>query len=183
MDLKYPSIALAILAISLAAYFASGEQDERGGTGEADEGADSGYINYFAYGSNLDEKTLSSRVRGEFPKRSSATLPGYRLAFSGAASIGQSEGGIVYGALYRLTGSQLMLLDRFEGVPRAYVRINVTAQSGGGQVSAVAYQFAQKREFRPPTGQYLQIIRKGYSDLGHPPEAFEALSRSARNES
>lgn len=178
MDLKYPSIALAILAISIAAYFAFGMQGERGRAAEAGEGADSGYINYFAYGSNLDEKTLSSRVRGEFPKRSSATLPGYRLAFSGAASIEQSEGGTVYGALYRLTESQMGLLDRFEGVPRAYVRINATAQAGGKRVDAIAYQFAQKREFRPPTEAYLQAIRNAYSDLGHPAEAFEALEKA-----
>jgi gamma-glutamylcyclotransferase (GGCT)/AIG2-like uncharacterized protein YtfP len=141
------------------------------------------YINYFAYGSNLDENVLAQRVGGAFPKRVPATVQNYRLVFSGPASIERQEGEVVYGALYRLTEEQMMLLDRSEGVPYSYVRIPVEAVSGRAVVQAEAYQFALYRNFSKPSASYLQIIRTGYSDLGHPQEAYAALERAAGGES
>ena len=131
-----------------------------------------GYINYFGFGSNLDEKILQGRVGGTFPKRQAAYIPDYSLFFSGPASIYPKNGSKVYGALYLLTESQMQLLDRSEGVPYSYIRINVTAISNGKPIQVQAYQFASRRTFIPPSESYVGIIKRGYADLGHPQEAY-----------
>ncbi len=76
-------------------------------------------FNYFAFGSNLDEEQMKSRV-GIFPERKPAFLENYKLVFNKKAAglidkryanIMPEKGSIVEGAIYILSEYQLELLD------------------------------------------------------------------------
>jgi len=105
-------------------------------------------MKYFAYGSNMDSER--ARKRGiRFSQRRHATLKGYRLEFNkvasrdpreGYANIVQYENGIVEGVLYDIEDSDLSRLDRHEGYPDHYKRVEVRVQLDDRQeVEAVTY--------------------------------------------
>jgi|GEM_PF-528551 len=130
------------------------------------DAAPSGLVWYFAYGSNLNFAGMRSRV-GSWPEARKATLMGFRRTFSGAATIAEDNSSEVFGAVYLLNESQMLSLDRYEGVPRSYVRINVSVLSGNISLPAVAYQFTSPRKFATPSQGYLEIIRQGLLDHGY----------------
>jgi len=133
---------------------------------------------YFAFGSNLDRNGMHSRV-GDWPEDRPATLPDFRRTFSGAADIRPSAGSIVFGAIYLLNESQMQKLDRYEGAPRVYRRINVTVVSENQTLSAVAYQYATERKFSPPSQSYFNTIKNGLLAYGYGIEQITLLYKEA----
>ena len=89
-------------------------------------------IYYFAYGSNLSQKQMLERCPDSKP-RFRAILPNYKLIFAGwsprwhggVASIKRSRGKKVKGAVYEILEKCLKPLDRYEGYPTVYDRLNV----------------------------------------------------------
>lgn len=102
---------------------------------------------YFAYGSNMDEERMKSR-RIAFTKRVPAILYGYKLTFNkmtdvkgfGYATIekGKSKD-FVEGILYTVNKLGIMTLDRFEGYPYHYNRIDIKVCSDGIECHAITY--------------------------------------------
>ncbi len=99
--------------------------------------ADSTWINYFAYGSNMNPGRMRERTV-EFSLRQSAVLDGYALCFnkisasypgSGAANIVESPHSRVEGILYLVTAGGLAALDRFEGYPEHYTKETVRVET------------------------------------------------------
>jgi gamma-glutamylcyclotransferase len=89
---------------------------------------------YFAYGSNMNEEVI--RERCSDPEcLGKAYLPDYKLGFtrysknreSGVADILISPGEVVWGLIYQVTDHDVASLDRYEGHPNAYRRINEKA--------------------------------------------------------
>lgn len=86
---------------------------------------------YFAYGSNMSEPRLSSRI-GKVEIEGTYLLEGYRLVFNAGAEFlgpfanliktGNSRD-LVEGVIYKLTTKQLRNLDGFEGAPFTYNRV------------------------------------------------------------
>jgi gamma-glutamylcyclotransferase (GGCT)/AIG2-like uncharacterized protein YtfP len=138
---------------------------------------------YFAYGSNLDEDQMRDRCPGS-RRVARATLRGHELLFAGwserwgghVATVQQADGGEVPGLLYELTDSDLVLLDRIEGCPRAYQReLRPVVDEHGQEQLAHVYRLPGP-EKGEPTSEYLAVIQRAYRRLGF---AEEGLLRAA----
>lgn len=124
---------------------------------------------YFAYGSNLFREQMKTRCPMAEPVRA-AKLDGYRLAFvgfskqwgGGVASVKPCGKSSVQGALYKLTESDEMALDRYEGVPGGFYVKEFMKIDGE---NALVYVCTHNLE-KPPSRLYLETIRKGYFDWG-----------------
>ena len=127
---------------------------------------------YFAYGSNLSKKQMKEGYPDSKPMFA-ATLPNYKLVFvgwvrrwrGGVASIKSYRGEKVLGAVYQVSEGDLRRLDKSEGYPDSYHRLNVTVFDEDGEpVETVAYiKFGQLEETQP-SREYLAIIQQGYRD-------------------
>ena len=137
---------------------------------------------YFAYGSNLSVRQMRRRCPGsEVVGR--ARLPDYRLGFTryatkrkgGVADIVPEPGAEVWGALYTVDEAGMDSLDEFEGVPRAYRRIDVRVfDDAEVELEAIAY-FANKTGEFAPGRAYLGLIITGCRDHKLPEEYVQAL--------
>jgi hypothetical protein len=84
---------------------------------------------YFAYGSNMSQARLESRV-GKVTKIGTCSLPGYQLVFNAGwhtqcfANLIKTGNwkDAVEGVIYELTPRQMKALDGFEGAPGLYTR-------------------------------------------------------------
>jgi len=127
---------------------------------------------YFAYASNLSRKQMAERCPAAKPKLI-AKLPHYKLVFAGwsrkwrggYATIRQSRGNVVVGALYEISEHDLRLLDKHEDYPMTYDHLNVKVVTEDGDfVEAVTYIRTDQAEETKPSPEYLAIIRQGYRD-------------------
>jgi gamma-glutamylcyclotransferase (GGCT)/AIG2-like uncharacterized protein YtfP len=124
----------------------------------------------FSFGSNLFRAQMHERCpRSNYV--TSATLPGYRLAFRGhslrwrgtVATILPAKGEVVRGTLWWVSQEDLSRLDGFEGHPRYYVRESLTVRAGdkGKHAHADAYVL-RSGSFAAPSAHYYETILKGY---------------------
>jgi len=129
---------------------------------------------YFAYASNLSRKQMSERCPDAEPKFI-ATLPNYKLIFTGwsrqwhggVASIKPFRGERVIGGVYEISEKGLRLLDRHEGYPTDYDRLNIRVMTEDGDpVEAVTYIKRQQSEETRPSPEYLAVIQQGCKDWG-----------------
>jgi len=129
---------------------------------------------YFAYASNLSRKQMSERCPDAQPKFV-ATLSNYKLIFAGwsrkwhggVASIKPFRGERVIGAIYELSERGLRQLDKYEGYPDIYTRVNVIVTDGfGSRMEAVTYIKVEQSEDTQPSKEYLAIIQQGCKDWG-----------------
>lgn len=121
---------------------------------------------YFAYGSNMDERQMRSRVPGA-SKVDVGFLPGHEFIFSGysrtwngsVANVRRKRGSVVPGVVYDLPPGGLSKLDRFEGYPASYQRksARITLRSGG-EVSVVLYYKRKTSADAPPNPVYVRRI-------------------------
>ena len=129
---------------------------------------------YFAYASNLSRQQMAERCPEAKPKFI-ARLPHYKLVFAGwsrkwrggHATIRQSRGDVVMGALYEISERGLRLLDKHEDYPSSYDHLKVKVVTEDGDfVEAVTYIRVGQAEETKPSPEYLAIIQKGYKDWG-----------------
>ncbi len=129
---------------------------------------------YFAYGSNLNKKQMLEHCPDSKPKFI-ATLHNYKLIFAGwsrkwrggVASIKSFRGERVPGAIYEISDACLRRLDKYEGYPNDYNRLNVTViNEDGDAVEALTYIKLRQSEEMPPSEEYLAVLRQGYQDWG-----------------
>ena len=113
---------------------------------------------YFAYGANLN--TLSMRYRCPDAVQVEAFyLNGYRLAFSGVATIVPDAKNYVAGALWAISESDEQALDVFEGWPTLY-RKEIIQQDG---LEFMVYVMNADTPSEPSVN-YLMTIAEGYQD-------------------
>ena len=125
---------------------------------------------YFAFASNLNRKQMSERAPSAKP-RFSATLPNYKLIFSGwsriwrgaVASIQQSRGDKVIGGMYEISEQELARLVQFEGPDYTNVKVMVIRDTGE-TVEAVTFARKRQGEDGKPSAEYLAVIKQGYID-------------------
>ncbi|MFC1995476.1 gamma-glutamylcyclotransferase family protein [Chloroflexota bacterium] len=129
---------------------------------------------YFAYGTNLSKKQMKEHCPDSKPKLV-VTLHNYKLVFvgwsrqwrGGVASIKPFSGERALGAIYELSDRDLRRLDKYEGHPDAYTRINVNVTNEfGDRIEAVTYVKVGQLEETQPSGEYLSAIQQGYKDWG-----------------
>ena len=131
-------------------------------------------MNYFAYGSNLDREQMRACCPGASPAFT-ASLHHYKLIFSGwsrrwhggTASIRAVRGEKVLGGVYEVSKSDLRRLDKEEGYPDKYDRIEVIINREMGEpVKAFTYILKRQPGEAKPSADYLAVIQRGYRDWG-----------------
>ncbi len=134
---------------------------------------------YFAYGSNLDPETFLGRRRMKPHEARTALLREYRLVFDlavgkgerGVANLLPTAGEWVHGVAYRLSESGARWLDRTEGVPRSYQRVDVALEADGNlRLDAFTYVSPHRRPERKPSRRYLELLLRGARHHGLPEE-------------
>lgn len=127
-------------------------------------------LKYFAYGSNMSPAVFSE-ICPNHHFLSRARLRGYRMVFSrrsvrsgfGVADVVPTDGVAVWGVLYQIEEDELPFLDRKEGCPKAYGRIDVTVTVREGLIEeAFTYTVTSKEEKEiPPSEDYLNLLVEG----------------------
>ena len=141
---------------------------------------------YLAYGSNLNlgqmaHRCPDSQVAGK------AELPGYRLLFRGRpgnahATIEESEGYTVPVLLWKVSVRDEALLDRYEGYPYYYGKVQIPVELDGKTVSAMAYVMQPGFACNDPSRSYLHTIREGYQAAGFDQAVLDQALEETRQE-
>jgi cation transport regulator ChaC len=141
---------------------------------------------YFAYASNMNRAQMKSRA-GEIFEEKLGRLENYELAFNkkvrggtAGANIRPAPGKAVEGVLYKINESAFRNLDRAEGAPVHYRRIQVTVKDAGGKPVAAQAFIATKVEkgLRPAT-HYLKTILDGATEHNLPGDYINSIKSSA----
>lgn len=131
-------------------------------------------MKYFAYGSNLNARQMQQRCPGA-RRLFSARLPNYTLIFTagsrgrtgGTATIRLQKGEQVLGGVYEIGERDLLSLDRHEGYPAVYDKMNVVVFNDLGEaVEAFTYYKKGRGPEEQPSQEYLKLIQEGYRDWG-----------------
>jgi|TARA_R100000458_G_C8252735_1_gene229359 hypothetical protein len=111
---------------------------------------------YLAYGSNLNKEQMSQRCPAAKPV-GKIYLPDYKLVFRGVADIEKSKDDYVPIGVWRVTGDCIRALDRYEGVPSLYQRVDM----------GFGFTYMMNSDhYSPPSMGYLKCIYDGYEDFG-----------------
>jgi gamma-glutamylcyclotransferase (GGCT)/AIG2-like uncharacterized protein YtfP len=146
---------------------------------------------YFAYGSNMKQERLESRIKRSNLICRKGVLYDYTLCFnkaaddgSGYANIKISEGNHVWGVLYKLSDKELKRLDIHEGVSDHYLRNKSTQQwikINNSQVLAEVYVANPDNinDSLKPHKYYLGLLIDGASAKNHDlPEEYIIFLKS-----
>ena len=144
------------------------------------------YVWFFAYGSNMSRAHFRSRV-GEIAEEQVGKLENYEIVFnkkarggSATANIRPAPGKNVYGVLYRIAEPALRSLDRFQGAPEHYRRIEVSVTAAdGNKIAAQAYIATKVEKGLRPAGHYLQSILDAAAEHNLPAEYVNELKATA----
>jgi gamma-glutamylcyclotransferase (GGCT)/AIG2-like uncharacterized protein YtfP len=113
---------------------------------------------------------------GNIVEEHTASLPNYELRFNkkvrggtAGANVQPSSGKTVYGVLYKIEENSFRSLDRYEGVPEHYRRIEIQVTPDGGQaVPAQVYIASKIEKGLRPSPHYLQAILDGAGEHSLP---------------
>jgi gamma-glutamylcyclotransferase len=137
---------------------------------------------YFAYASNMNRAQMRSRA-GEILEERPGRLENYELAFNkkvrggtAGANIRPALGKAVEGILYKINESAFRNLDRFEGAPVHYRRIQVNVKDRDGRaVAAEAFIATKVEKGLRPASHYLKTILDGAAEHGLPQDYVESI--------
>jgi gamma-glutamylcyclotransferase len=142
---------------------------------------------YFAYGSNLWQPRLESRV-GEVTALSLARLENHELRWhkvsndrSGKCDVVPSDDGEVLGVVYEVLDDKVMLLDRAEGAGRGYVRTSMSVVASASTIGVMSYRAASSHidPDMVPYDWYRDIVVAGARMHGLPREYIDRLASTA----
>lgn len=131
-------------------------------------------MEFFAYGSSMVKKRMKSLCPKAKPKYQ-AVLPNYKLIFTGwsrefkssTATVCQARGERVLGAVWEISEIDLKKLDRYQGYPAAYDRMNVLViKDDGSAEKVITYIKRNKTDTAQPSPEYLSVIKQGYKNWG-----------------
>lgn len=126
---------------------------------------------YFAYGSNLNMIQMKGRCSDSHPV-AKVKLKDYKLVFNRVADIVESKGDIVYGAIYEVSSMDIKCLDRYEGYPRLYTKINVTVEDEFGETYDAFVYVMNSKGRGEPQENYYNIIKQGFIDWNLPVQSL-----------
>jgi gamma-glutamylcyclotransferase (GGCT)/AIG2-like uncharacterized protein YtfP len=142
---------------------------------------------YFAFASNMSRAQMRSRA-GEIFEEQPGRLDNYELVFNkkvrggtATANIHPAPGQSVFGILYKIDESSFRNLDRFEGAPVHYRRIEVKVTNPAGQnILAQAYIATKVEKGLRPAPHYLKTILDGAAEHGLPAEYIAKIEAAAQ---
>lgn len=130
-----------------------------------------------AYGSNLDEARMKKRCPSA-EVFGTSVIGGYRMLFkqsmTGAyATIEQDANCCVPVLIYRITAEDELRLDRFEGYPKYYYKVDFLLPVWGlnGRKkklrrNCIAYIMHEYRTLGEPSEEYFSLVDAGYDRWG-----------------
>jgi gamma-glutamylcyclotransferase len=129
---------------------------------------------------------MRSRV-GTILEEHNACLVNYELRFNkrvrggtAGANVQPAPGKSVHGVLYKIEEGAFRNLDRYEGVPEHYRRIEVTVNPDGGQpVPAQVYIASKVEKGLRPAAHYLQAILDGAAEHNLPASYIGEIKTAA----
>lgn len=141
---------------------------------------------YFAYASNMNRAQMKSRA-GQILEEKLGRLENYELAFNkkvrggtAGANIRPAPGKSVEGVLYRINESAFRNLDRAEGAPVHYRRIQLTVNDSGGKaIAAEAFIATKVERGLRPASHYLKTILDGATEHNLAAEYIESIKAAA----
>ena len=138
------------------------------------------------YGSNLNLGQMGHRCP-DAQVAGKAELLGYRLLFRGRpgnahATIEENEGRTVPALLWKVSVRDEALLDRYEGYPYYYDKVQIPVELGGKTVSAMAYVMQPGFDLNKPSPSYLHTIREGYQAAGFDQAVLNQALEDTRQE-
>jgi cation transport regulator ChaC len=142
---------------------------------------------YFAYASNMNRAQMLSRA-GQILEERPARLENYELLFNkkvrggtANANIRPALGKAVEGVLYRINESAFRALDRAEGAPEHYRRIEVNVLDAAGEaIAAQAFIASKVEKGLHPAGHYLKTILEGAVEHNLTAEYMELIKATAQ---
>jgi len=141
---------------------------------------------HFAFASNMSRAQMRARA-GEILEERPGRLENYELVFNkkvrggtGGANLRPAPGKFVLGVLYKIHESAFRNLDRFEGVPQHYRRIEVSVQDPSGRTIPAQVFIATKvdKSLRPAP-HYLKSILEGATEHQLPADYIESIKAAA----
>lgn len=143
---------------------------------------------YFAYASNMNRAQMRARA-GEIFEERPARLDNYELAFNkkvrggtAGANLRPAPGKFVEGILYKVNESAFRNLDRAEGAPVHYRRIEVSVKDRDGKtIAAQAFIATKVEKGLRPAPHYLKTILDGAAEHNLPPEYIKSIEASANS--
>lgn len=146
---------------------------------------------YLAYGSNLSIEQMIYRCP-DAVYVGTAELKDMCLSFKGNGylTVDPCEGETVPVLVWRVSAEDEKNLDRYEGYPRAYDKVdtfvtvkNMVDGAEIGEELAFYYKMFEGAQYRRPSKLYWDVCMGGYRHFGFDPEfLFDAYDRSAQNE-
>lgn len=125
---------------------------------------------YFAYGSNLNHEIMKKRCPDSEPLFR-ALLENWQLVFEsngglGYCNIKPKDAEKVVGGLWKISQTDLSLLDFFEGYPKKYDRVTLTVKDEKGSThQAIVYKMTDESYPMYPIPHYIDTVNKGYMDF------------------
>jgi hypothetical protein len=121
---------------------------------------------YFAYGMNTNIGEMANRCPRAI-NLGRCTLTGFELKFRLHADIDEVAGSEMEGVLWDITEECEQALDRLEGYPFYYDKIEVIVDpvvpvNKNSHVVAMAYTMISKGREEPPSVSYEQCLFEGY---------------------
>ncbi len=137
---------------------------------------------YFAYASNMNTAQMRSRA-GDVAEDRPARLMNYEFVFNkkvrggtAAANIRPAQGSVVHGILYKISDSSYRNLDRFEGAPVHYRRIQLEVlDADDHSIPAEAYIATKVEKNLRPAPHYLKTILDGATEHNLPAAYIEKI--------
>ena len=127
-------------------------------------------MKYIAYGSNLSEDQMKWRCP-QCKLIETGWLNDWRLMFKGElpysyATVEEWEGYKVPVAIYEITAADERRLDRYEGYPKHYKKLEVEVETAAGKVKGLMYVKPEEERLNPPDSHYYAAIYLAYEQLG-----------------
>jgi len=125
---------------------------------------------YFAYGMNTNIAEMSMRCPSAI-NLGRCTLKGFELKFRLHADIDEVKDSEMEGVLWDITEDCERALDRLEGYPFYYDKIEVivdpvTPVNKSSHIVAMAYTMTSKGQEQPPSTGYEDCLVEGYTANG-----------------
>jgi gamma-glutamylcyclotransferase (GGCT)/AIG2-like uncharacterized protein YtfP len=120
---------------------------------------------YFAYGSNLWLDQMARRCPGSvFAGIAELKHWKWFISTRGYANIMPSQGDVVHGMVYALAATNEESLDKYEGVPYAYMKQKHAVEMGGETVEVLVYVDVLRLQEGTIKGEYITRMNYGILD-------------------
>lgn len=136
---------------------------------------------YVAYGSNINTEQMNFRCPGA-EIFGVGMIEDYELNFNKVATLVKKEGEQSPALLWKLSSEDEKSLDKFEGYPHKYKKIEVDVNIGGKKVKGMAYVMNNSSFLDIPSDEYYNRIESGYMEMDLPLEYLEEAYERAASE-